>query len=148
MQHVSELSAHMSNFILRSKEGKNFELWFEGGGAWRYHKMVSPYATISRHLPGNARPISPDILLLGQSTAISVECKYSNSADYIRSGVQEALAYSADLSNQLATTVKSLVVVPDSNGMLSSTTEIATGILGLFSSDQYAAYMFEILESC
>ena len=136
------------NFILRSKEGKNFELWFEGGGAWRYHKMVSPYATISRHLPGNARPISPDILLLGQSTAISVECKYSNSADYIRSGVQEALAYSADLSNQLATTVKSLVVVPDSNGILSSTTEIATGILGLFSSDQYAAYMFEILESC
>jgi hypothetical protein len=110
--------------------------------------MDSPYATISRHLPGNARPISPDILLLGQSTAISVECKYSNNADYIRSGVQEALAYSADLSNQLATNVKSLVVVPDSNGQLSSTTEIATGTLGLFSSDQYAAYMFKILESC
>jgi hypothetical protein len=134
------------NFILETQSGRSVELWFEGGGAWRFHKRRSPYATLSSRLPGNARPISPDLLLLEGFVAISVECKYSNNADYIRTGIQEALAYASDISGgRLGQSVESLVLIPDSNGHHSEMTPTATGRLGLFSPSEYASWLTQTL---
>jgi hypothetical protein len=136
------------NFILESNTGKSIELWFEGGGAWRYHRQKSPYTRLSARLPGNARPISPDLLLLDGSVAVSIECKYSNTPDYIRKGIQEALAYASDISGGLlCKTVESLVLIPDSNGHHSEITSTATGSLGLFSPAEYGSWLTQELLS-
>lgn len=136
------------NFLMTSQAGQTFHLWFEGGRAWRFYGLISPYTRVTGGLPGKLSSISPDLLIVAPGKwAMSVECKYSTSPSYLRSGVAEALAYAADLSGILVPLVDSVVLVPSSIGSLNFSAGLLGGTLSLHTPDWYTDALSKILSS-
>jgi hypothetical protein len=91
-----------------------WDLWFEAGGAWSHYSRPSPYLEATAVLQGQARPLSPDLLLLRvDEAALIVECKYSATADYVGGrGISQVMAYAVESLTALAPHVVSRVVAP------------------------------------
>jgi hypothetical protein len=91
-----------------------WDLWFEAGAAWSHYLRSSPYLEAAAVVQGQARPLSPDLLLLRvDEAALIVECKYSATADYVGGrGISQVMAYAVEILTALAPHVVSRVVAP------------------------------------
>lgn len=97
--------------------GRRFHLWLEAAGAWHRYRVQSPYRHLSAVLPGQNRPLSPDVLLIcpGEA-ALVIECKYSTNPDYIgRRGLAQSSLYAAELHGRLVSVVDAFVVPPETS---------------------------------
>ena len=112
---VRPLAWTTSGPAYRIRAGDAFwDLWFEAGAAWSHYSRSSPYLEAAAVLKGQARPLSPDLLLIRlDEAALIIECKYSASADYIGGrGIPQVLAYAVETLTGLAPHVVSRVVAP------------------------------------
>lgn len=110
-------------------KGAEWDLWFEAGGAWSHYSRQSPYLEAAAVLLGQARPLSPDILLIRlDHGALVLECKYSDSPDYVGGrGLTQLMAYAVESVTSLAPQVVSRVIAP-SEALGSPGTAVPTGV--------------------
>lgn len=109
--------------------GQQWDLWFEAGAVWSHYSRSSPYLEATSVLHGQARPLSPDILLLRLDTAAAIiECKYSANPDYVGGrGVTQVMAYAVESLTALAPQVASRVIAP-TEALAAPSTDVSTTV--------------------
>lgn len=102
-------------YRLTTPAGEDWDLWFEGAGAWTHYGKPSPYVTATKHMPGVSQPIGADLVLIRPGVeAVVIECKYSADPGYVtRNGYEQALAYQAEVLTGLVQSAQAVVVGPD-----------------------------------
>jgi hypothetical protein len=93
--------------------GPEVLVWYEASGIWRHHARASRYDEIKVGLDLQAAPMSPDIIVTTDSTAIVIECKYSLRSEYaVRNGFLQSCTYALELAPMFKHTV-ALTVAPN-----------------------------------
>lgn len=93
--------------------GSEVLVWYEASGIWRHHNRASRYDEIKAGLDLKAAPMSPDIIVTTNKTAIVIECKYSLRSEYaVRNGFLQSCTYALELAPVFEHTV-ALTVAPD-----------------------------------
>jgi hypothetical protein len=116
------------SYRITDLHGSDWELWFEAEGVWSWISKPSPYSEVSRRFSGRASALSADVLLRHPSgDSYVLECKYSEDAGYVRTGLLEALAYGNELQPALGSRVNVRVVSPFRGGALDRPETIASG---------------------
>lgn len=116
----------------------NWDLWFEAGSVWSHYSRASAYLNAASVLHGQARPLSPDILLIRvDAAALIVECKFSANADYVGGrGITQVLTYAVESVTSLAPHVVSRVVAPP-EAIAATSGAVATAVGTVAVSDAY-----------
>lgn len=128
------LSAKSSgpNYEVFTAQGERCLLWFEASSVWSYLDKKSPFVEATSGLRRAPRSNGADILLLiPNSRALILECKYSFSQDVVaRAGYYQAMAYCAEIHDHAARTVLSVAIGPESVVSGSSFTSLSIGRVG------------------
>ncbi|MGY1728365.1 hypothetical protein ACI79J_15455 [Geodermatophilus sp. SYSU D01062] len=117
------------------RQGRTWDIWFEGAGVWTYYGWSSPYRRLTRPLPSASQPVGADLaIVLPGQIALAVECKYTDDLTYVvRDGYHQGMTYLAELAevNHLAAVA---VVGPDGVVPMSTSTSTALGSASLMPS--------------
>jgi len=116
-------------------EGIDWDLWFEGAGAWKHYGVDPPYRVAVSGLSGTSGSLGPDLLLILKGVAaLIVECKYPRdwSSEYVgRQGYSQVAAYAVDTRAVLAPVVEAVVVGPEGVVSAASHSDTLVGRLGV-----------------
>jgi hypothetical protein len=120
------------NYEVVTAEGEHCLLWFEASSVWSYLDKKSPFVEATSGLRRAHRNNGADVLLLiPNSRALILECKYSSSQDFVaREGYYQAMAYCAEIHEYAAEYVLSVAVGPESVVSESSFTSLSIGRVG------------------
>jgi hypothetical protein len=127
--------------VLTPTDGE-VEVWFNTAGVWRAVGIRTAYSRLSSSvLAARSSPI-PDIVLLRpeDSSAFIVECKYSDSASYVMSGVQQIMSYMAEFLEGGRWSVAGLVVTPSEVVKSSAVVQSALGTVGVTGADRISEH--------
>ncbi len=126
---------------------REWDLWFEGSGIWAHQNIRSPYLEATHGLPGGARSLGADLLLLRPGhEALIIECKYSSSPEVVgRDAYYQATTYATEVRSRLAQKVRSVVVAPSGVITTTSFTETFVGPVGTTNPEDLPAIVRSVL---
>lgn len=120
------------NYEVVGPRGESYLLWFEASGVWSYFGKRSPFIEATSGISHARRSNGADLLLLmPDSRALILECKYSWNQDVVaRTGYYQAMAYGAEARSHLAEVVVAVAVGPESVVSASSFANLNIGRVG------------------
>jgi hypothetical protein len=135
-------------YVVTDGHGRDWDLWFEAGGAWGYYNNRAPYLDATRGLGKTGRPLGADLLLIrSNESALILECKYSSSGETVgRVGYEQTVTYAAETRSRLAPKVMAAVIAPAGVSRWSET-ELISGYVGIGSPEDVPALVGRTLSS-
>jgi hypothetical protein len=122
-------------YLVTDANDRQWDLWFEAAGAWKYYDVEESYPQAAAGVPGAGSALGTDLMLIPQESALLLECKHSwKPAVVARDGYLQALAYATE-AFELAPQLTSVVVGPQGVVQTSGWADTMVGLVGIIAPD-------------
>lgn len=134
-------------FTVTEPSGRQWDLWFEAAGAWRWYEVADPYLKVVEGVPGAGGPLGTDIALIRPGErALLIDCQYSRDARVVgRDGYRAALAYAAEARSGLVDETVAAACGPAETIATAGWTDTYLGPVGILAPQHIYAALTDFL---